>query len=291
MACLTVIAALVLLPLEPRRPPIPEQSPTITLATTTSVRDTELLDHLLPPFEARTGYRVKVIAVGSGQALELGRRGEADLLIVHDPAGERRFLADGFGVERVPLMANQFVLVGPRRDPAGVGAAAAGSERSKAVEALRVIAAAGAARTDVRFVSRADRSGTHTKEKALWALAGGEPGGGWYLESGQGMSATLQIANEHQAYTLSDVGTFLSHRYPLDLAILLEGDTLLANPYHIVTIDPAKFAWLHVAGARALRDYLVSPEAQRSIGAFKREAVGRSLFVPAVPSLPPSPSS
>lgn len=242
----------------------------IVLATTTSVRDSELLAHLLPPFEEASGYRVKVIAVGSGQALELGRRGEADIVIVHDPAGERRFMAQGYGVERVPLMHNEFVIVGPPEDLVGVAAAGA-------VGGFLAIARAGAP-----FVSRADRSGTHSRERELWGIAGIEPGPRWYRESGQGMSATLQIASELRAYALTDIGTFLSHRSPLELIMLVEGDTLLPNPYHVLLPSPTRFPWLNGAGGQALRDYLVSPAAQARIGAYRREASGRALFEPAL---------
>lgn len=241
---------------------------TITLATTTSVRDSRLLDVLLPPFERETGYDVKVLAVGSGQALELGRRGEADLLLVHDPAGERGFMEEGFGVERVPLMHNEFVIVGPPDDPARL-------KGQSAVEAMRRIA-----REKALFVSRADRSGTHTKERALWALAGEMPRSSWYRESGQGMSATLQIADQLAAYALADVGTFFSHRYPLRLEILVEGDSVLHNPYHLVMPDPSRFPWVEHTGARALLQYLVSDEARGLIAEFGRDRGTRALFVP-----------
>ncbi|HWP37619.1 MAG TPA: substrate-binding domain-containing protein [Gemmatimonadales bacterium] len=241
----------------------------LILATTTSIRDAGLLDALLPLFERREGRRVKVLAVGSGQAMEIGRRGEADLLIVHDPEREHAFVAAGLAVERIPLMHNAFVIVGPKGDPARV--------RGNAVaEALRRIAARHA-----RFISRGDRSGTHSKEAALWSAAGVAPRGAWYLEAGQGMGQTLQIASELQAYALTDVGTFLAHKSPLDLEILVEGDTALSNPYHVLLLNPAKFAWLDHAGARRLRDFLLDGEIQRQIGEFGRRAFGRSLFTPA----------
>ncbi len=221
-------------------------------------------------FERTSGYRVKVIAVGSGQAMALGRQGEADVLILHAPAEEQEFMLEGFGTERHALMRNEFVIVGPANDPA----AARGAD---AVAALRSIA-----RADVLFVSRADQSGTHIKESMLWELAGVGPERSRYRESGQGMSATLQIANELQAYTLSDVGTLLSHEYPLELEILVQGDSLLANPYHLVLASSERFPWLNPSGARALRDYLLAPDTQRAIGAFRRGQYGRSLFLPAV---------
>lgn len=242
----------------------------LVLATTTSVRDAGLLDFLLPPFEREAGRRVKVVAVGSGQAMELGRRGEADILILHDPRGEELFVREGYGIEREHMMYNEFVVAGPRSDPAGV------RWLRDAASALAGIASAGA-----RFVSRGDRSGTHKKELELWRRAGIEPQGTWYLESGQGMAATLQIANELQAYVLADIGTFLAHRYPLDLEILLSGDTALFNPYHVVLANPEKFPWVDLQGARALKEYLLSDRGQRAIEAFGRDRFGRSLFHPA----------
>jgi tungstate transport system substrate-binding protein len=244
--------------------------PEVVLATTTSVRDAGLLQEILPAFEESRGYRIKVVAVGSGQAMELGKQGEADILILHAPDQEREFVSAGFGTERHALMHNAFVVVGPGDDPAG-------ARGLDVLASLRSIA-----RGHVLFVSRADRSGTHVKESGLWALAGVEPDRSWYRESGQGMSATLQIANELRAYTITDIGTLLSHKYPLDLEVLVEGDLRLANPYHVVLANPERFPWLNAAGAGALRDYLLSVETQRAIGAFGRERFGRSLFEPIV---------
>ena len=240
----------------------------IVLATTTSVRDAGLLDHLLPPFERATGYTVKVVAVGSGQAIELGRRGEADILLLHDPAGEEDFVADGYGIERRALMHNEFLLVGPGTDPAR-------ARGSDVVSAFRKIAGSG-----TPFVSRGDRSGTHVKELAIWAAVGVTPAAPWYRESGQGMGATLLIADQLRACTLTDVATFLGHRYPLDLTILVEGDTLLRNPYHVIRANPARFPSVNAEGATALWSYLLAPEAQREIGEFRREELGRAIFVP-----------
>jgi tungstate transport system substrate-binding protein len=241
----------------------------VILATTTSLRDAGLLDALLPLFEQRAGRRVKVLAVGSGQAMEIGRRGEADLLIAHDPERELGFVAAGLAEERVPLMHNEFVIVGPPDDPARV-------RGSGAVEGFRRIAGRGA-----RFVSRGDRSGTHAKELALWAAGGVVGRGKWYLEAGQGMGQTLQIASELQAYALADIGTFLAHKSPLDLDVLVEGDSVLHNPYHILRLNPRRFAWLDHEGARRLRDFLLDAEIQRRIGEYGRREFGRSLFAPA----------
>jgi tungstate transport system substrate-binding protein len=249
--------------------PLAAQRKDILLATTTSVRDAGLLDAILPAFERTSGYQVKVIAVGSGQAMELGRRGEADILILHDPAGEERFMADGCGVEREPLAHNEFVLVGPRDDPAG-------ARGTDAVRAMRAIAAAGAT-----FISRGDRSGTHVKELALGQAAGVTPERRWYRETGQGMGATLVVADQLRGYTLTDVATYLSHKGIRDLTLLVEGDTLLRNFYHVVRANPERFPRVNAAGARALEDYLLSPETMRAIGEFGRSRFGRSLFVPA----------
>jgi len=240
----------------------------VILATTTSVRDAGLLEALLPPFERAAGYAVKVIAVGSGQAMELGRRGEADLLVLHDPTGEERFVAQGFGLDRRALMHNEFVLVGPAGDPAAV-------RGLDVIAAFRRIAAARAP-----FVSRGDRSGTHVKELALWTHAGWTPEGEWYRESGQGMGATLVIASELQAYTLTDVATFLAHRLPPALEIQVQGDSILRNPYHVIRVNPGRFPHVNAEGAAALAAYLLSPGTQRMIGEFRRAEMGRSVFVP-----------
>ncbi len=246
----------------------------IVLATTTSVRDTGLLDALLRRFRESSEYRVKVIAVGSGQAMELGRRGEADILILHDPDGERQFVRRGYGARRDPLMHNEFVIVGPPEDPAGL-------RGLSPVAAVRSVATAcrGDAPTCL-FVSRADRSGTHTKEQALWRRAAITPDRLWYRESGQGMSATLQIANELSAYVLTDIGTLLSHRSPLDLPVLIQGDTALHNPYHVVTVNAERFPWINTVGAEVLREFLLSRRAQDLISAFGRTEFGRALFRP-----------
>ena len=247
----------------------------IVLATTTSVRDAGLLQYVLPEFERRSGITVRVLAVGSGQAMALGRRGEADVLILHDPVGELEFVDEGFGIEWRALMHNYFVLIGPPNDPArvrGVGTAAA---------ALAAIAHTGAL-----FVSRGDRSGTHVREETLWRLAGVDPDPQWYRESGQGMSATLQIADELRAYTLADIGTLLAHKAPLELDVFIEHDPALFNAYHIVVANPDRFEWINARGGRALSDFLRSPEIQASIGAFGRAEFGRSLFVPDAASGP-----
>lgn len=253
-----------------RDTPVLQGRRAVVLATTTSARDVGLLDSLLPPFEREYGRRVKVIAVGTGQAMELGRRGEADLLLVHDPPAVRAFLEAGYGIEAELVMYNEFVIVGPPSDLAGVRRA------GSAPEALKAIALRGG-----RFLSRGDRSGTHAREIELWRRAGLDPKGPWYRESGQGMSATLQIASELGAYTLTDIGTFLAHRHPLALELLFSGDTALFNLYHVVLVNPGKFPRVEAEGARRLKAYLLSERGQDAIEAFGRARFGRSLFLPA----------
>jgi tungstate transport system substrate-binding protein len=260
------ILALLLLLLPPLGCSSPSEK-SITLATTTSARDSGLLDALLPRFRARSGIEVKVVAVGTGQALELGRRGDADVLLVHAPDAEKQFIAEGYGVGRRPLMHNDFVFVGPRKDPAGVAG------ETSAVAALRKIAQAQAS-----FVSRGDDSGTHKKEKRLWREAGVRPDGDWYLEAGTGMAATLRVANGKRAYTLTDRGTFLAHRDRLDLAILCEGDPRLRNFYSVMLVNPARHPHVQAEAARRFIDFMTSPAVQTFIGQFGREQYGEPLF-------------
>jgi tungstate transport system substrate-binding protein len=240
----------------------------VVLATTTSVRDAGLLASLLPTFESATGYRVKVIAVGSGQAMELGRRGEADVFLLHDPAGEERFVAEGYGIDRRPLMHNEFLLIGPPSDPAK----ARGADILSAFRAI--------AKAEAPFVSRGDRSGTNARELALWKAVGIEPAEPWYRETGQGMGATLVVTDQLRAYTLTDVATFLSHRSPLALDVICQGDSLLRNVYHVIRANPDRFKRVNVPGALAFADYMVSDSTQRLIGEFRQEELGRSIFVP-----------
>jgi tungstate transport system substrate-binding protein len=256
-------------------PPALVQSREILLATTTSTRDAGLLDSILPEFERRTGYRVKVIAVGSGQALVLGRRGDADVVLAHAPDAERVLADSGYLLNRRLVMHNDFLFVGPATDPAGLRGLN---------DALAAIRRLGAGRGV--FVSRGDQSGTHQLERRLWRDAGLEPpppgGGGtpWYLESGQGMAATLQMADEKLAYTITDRATYLAWRDRLQLLPLVEGDPLLYNVYHVMEVSPHNAPRVNVAGARALADWLVAPETQRRIGEFGRSRFGQSLFVP-----------
>jgi tungstate transport system substrate-binding protein len=261
--------ALLLLLLPFPAPSFPQS--TVLLATTTSTRDAGLLDSLLPAFERGTGWRVKVIAVGSGQALEMGRRGDADVVLAHAPDAERVLFDSGYFTTRRRVMYNDFVVAGPRGDRAGVAG------MTDAVAALGRIA-----RARAPFVSRGDRSGTHQKELTLWRLAAVAPpaAGAWYAESGQGMGATLQIADHRGAYVLTDRATLLAWRARVALVPLVEGDTLLRNVYHVMEVSARNSRRVQAAGARALADFFVSPEAQRLIGAFGRVRFGRSLFIP-----------
>jgi tungstate transport system substrate-binding protein len=241
----------------------------VLLATTTSTQDSGLLDELLPLFEERTGRSIAPISVGSGAALELGERGEADVLLVHSPAAEEAFMAAGFGIERRTVMVNDFVLVGPAEDPAGVSAA-------PTIEA----AMAAIAESEAAFVSRGDDSGTNALELRLWAAAGVEPAGTWYTESGTGMGETLQIAGERRAYTLTDRGTWLALSDRLDLPIVREGDPALLNVYHVIAVNPANGRTIDEAGGRAFLEFVLSPEAQDLIAEFGTARFGEPLFTP-----------
>jgi tungstate transport system substrate-binding protein len=240
----------------------------VILATTTSTQDSGLLDALIPAFEKESGREVKTIAVGSGEAIELGARGEADVVLAHSPAAEEELMAAGKGASRRTVMHNDFVLVGPADDPAGVRGDAPAA-------ALRAIADAGAT-----FISRGDESGTHTFELGLWKDAAVQPAGAWYQESGQGMGATLQIANDKDAYTLSDRGTYLATDAARDLEILVEGSADLLNVYHVIPIAGDAGERVNAAGGKALADFLVDPGTQQTIGAFGVEEFGEPLFVP-----------
>jgi len=245
----------------------------IVLATTTSTRDTGLLDSLLPVFEAKSGFKVKVIAVGTGQAIAMARRGDAEVVLVHAPELEQAMVDSGYFVRRRRIMHNDFVFVGPAADPAKLRGG------RDAVSALRAIASARAP-----FVSRGDRSGTHLRELELWRLVGQTPPapGAWYIEAGQGMAATLQMADEKRAYTITDRSTFLVWQPKLELVPLVEGDTLLYNVYHVMEIPRA------APGPRALADFFVSPEAQEIIARFGQSRFGRPLFVPDAQSILPT---
>jgi tungstate transport system substrate-binding protein len=241
----------------------------VILATTTSTADTGLLDALGPLFKNATEYTLKPIAVGSGAALELGKRGEADVVLAHSPAAEQTFMEEGYGSERRTVMFNDFVIVGPEDDPAGIAG------NPSAVEAMRQIAD-----SQSRFVSRGDESGTNALELRLWKQAGIEPAGEWYIESGTGMGETLTIANEREAYTITDRGTYLALRDRLALPILVEGDKALINIYHVITLNPANGPNINSEGGEAFMTFLLDPATQKFIGEFGIDEFGEPLFTP-----------
>lgn len=242
----------------------------IILATTTSTENSGLLDYLLPRFQRQTGIQVKVVAVGTGQALKLGEDGNADVLLVHAPALEEAFMAAGYGVDRQPVMYNDFVIVGPVDDPAGV------RDAGTAPGAFRRIAESQAA-----FVSRGDESGTHVKEKEIWQAAGTAPAGQWYRSIGQGMGQALTTAAELKAYTLSDRATFLTMKAKgLALEILLEGDRDLLNPYSVIAVNPQRYPQICYAGAKAFIEWITSLPAQELIASFGQDIYGQPVFFP-----------
>lgn len=244
----------------------------VLLATTTSTQDSGLLDVLVPAFEKKSGYTVKTISVGSGQAIALGRRGEADVLLVHSPDDELKLVTEGFGVNRRVVMHNDFVLLGPPADPAKVKGAAT------TAEAFRRIAGAGAT-----FVSRGDSSGTHARERSLWKAADLSPEGKpWYQQTGLGMGETLNVAAEKGGYALSDRGTWLARRRARALAldVVVEGEPLLLSVYHVIEVNPARWPKVNAAGGKAFADFMVTPEAQGIIGTFGAEKFGAPLFFP-----------
>lgn len=244
------------------------ERPSVILATTTSTRDSGLLDELLPIFEKETGYFVKPIAVGSGQAMAMGRRGEADVLLVHSPDAERKFVADAFGVNRRRVMHNDFIIVGPTNDPAGIaGSTTVSGALARVVESKAV------------FISRGDNSGTHALEMKLWQEAGIHPEDvKSYHQTGQGMGQTLAVASEKRAYTLTDRGTWLALRKRLDLALLFEGHTSLLNVYHVIEVNPAKWPKVNAAGAKAFTDFMLSARTQDMIARFGVDTFGGPLF-------------
>ena len=245
-------------------------SDSLILATTTSTFDSGLLDELVPLFEEQTGFNVKVIAVGTGQALEMGRRGDADVLLVHAPAAEEQFVEEGYGVNRQLVMHNDFIIVGPASDPAELRSVPDAMSALRAIQTL-----------EQTFVSRGDDSGTNKLELSIWAELGYDPTGeGWYLESGQGMGATLQIANQREAYTITDRATYLALLDVLDLEILHEGDPSLLNIYHVMQVNPERSSNVQGESAVAFVDFMLSDEAQAIIAEFGVEKFGQPLFVP-----------
>ena len=245
------------------------QSTTVILSTTTSTQDSGLLDTLVPLFEKKTGFTVKTISVGTGQALALAARGEADVALVHAPSLERKYVEEGKMQNRRLVMYNDFVIIGPEDDPAKIKGI------PKAAEALKRIAD-----TQSRFVSRGDKSGTHLLELGLWKQAGVEPTGVWYLESGQGMGQTLGIANDRRAYTITDRGTWLAFQKRISLPILVEKDKPLLNIYSVMEVNPANGPRVNVGGGKAFADFMVAPDTQAVIKSFGIDRYGQPLFVP-----------
>lgn len=266
-AALAIVSALALSACLAGRPSAPAR-PELILATTTSTQDSGLLDVLVPDFEKRTGYKVKATAVGTGAALGLGARGDADVLLVHAPSAEEQFMNDGNGDRRLLVMHNDFVVLGPGSDPAKI-------KGKKVRDAFRAIADARA-----MFISRGDNSGTDILDKALWKQAGIAPDRAWYVESGTGMGQTLIVANEKRAYIITDRGTYLARKAALALEILVEKDAQLLNIYHVVTVNAKKFPRVNQAGADAFADYLVGPDTQKLIGSFGVDKFGAPLFFP-----------
>lgn len=245
------------------------KSHSVILSTTTSTQESGLLDALVPLFEKKTGYSVKTISVGTGQALELAAKGDADVALVHAPSLEKKYIAAGKLTNRRLVMYNDFVIIGPKADPARIGSLKSAAAAMKAIE-----------RDKARFVSRGDNSGTHNLEKSLWKAAGIQPQGSWYIESGQGMGATLAIAQERDAYTLTDRGTYLALQKRVTLPTLVHGDRTLLNIYSVIEVNPANGPRVNQAAGKAFADFMVSAEAQNLITSFGVEKFGQALFVP-----------
>ena len=253
----------------PTPEPTTPVNPTLILATTTSTQDSGLLDVLVPLFEQQTGFTVQTVAVGSGQAMQMGQEGNADVLLVHSPAAEVTFMTDGWGKDRALIMHNDFIIVGPADDPAkikGLGPA----------DAFKAIAT-----TEASFVARADKSGTSTKELGIWAKTGVNPAEtkpAWYIETGQGMGASLTIASEKAGYTLTDRATFLANKDSLQLEILVEGNKTLLNVYHVITVNPDKWPKVNYDGATTFMKFMTDPATQEVIAKFGVEKYGQPLF-------------
>jgi len=239
----------------------------VRMATTTSTANTGLLDYLMPVFEEDTGIKVNFVATGTGKALRHGRDGDVDIVLVHAPPAELTFVEEGFGVERVPIMWNSFVIVGPKGDPAGIG------DCDDIAAVFRRLS-----EEEVAFVSRGDDSGTHKKERAIWEQVGISPQGSWYIEAGQGMGACLAMAGNKLAYTLSDYGTYLSMADKVNLEVVYEGDPLLLNPYALIAINPEVHPHVNREGAEELIKWFTSERVHELIAGFKVH--GQSLFHP-----------
>jgi len=266
----TLLAALALVVTVPSYLPAGQAvSKNVILSTTTSTQDSGLLDVLVPLFEKKSGYSVKTVSVGTGQALELAAKGEADVALVHAPSLEKKYVADGKLLNRRMVMYNDFIILGPANDPAQIK-----STKSSAAAMKRIAASAS------RFVSRGDNSGTHNLEKSLWKSAAIQPKGEWYIESGQGMGATLGIANDRGAYTIADRATYLALQKRLALGILLDGDRPLMNIYSVMEVNPANGTRINTVGGKAFADFMVAPETQTVIKSFGVKKFGQPLFIP-----------
>ncbi len=258
----------------PTAVPAGPANPDLILATTTSTQDSGLLDVLIPLFEQQTGFKVKTTAVGSGAAIQMGQEGNADVLLVHSPAAEKTFMSDGWGKERLLIMHNDFIIVGPAGDPAAIK----GLGPKDAFVAMAKAGDEGKA----TFIARADKSGTSTKELDFWKKAAIDPAGtkpAWYVETGQGMGPTLTIASEKGGYTLTDRATFLANKANLQLEILLEGNNAFLNVYHVITVDPAKWPKVNYEGAVAFGKFMTDPATQEVIGKFGVDKYGQALFI------------
>ena len=249
----------------------PKEKERIILSTTTSTQDSGLLDYILPVFTEETGIEVDVIAVGTGKALQMGKDGEADILLVHAKASEEEFVAEGHGLERKDVMYNDFILVGPKDDPLKLKE----NSPDNILEGLKTLA-----ENQFTFVSRGDDSGTHKKELSIWKEAGIEPEGEWYLSAGAGMGDVLKITDEKQGYTITDRATYLSMKDVLDLDIIIEGDKNLFNQYGVIPVNPNKSDKINEEGAKKFMDWLLSEDTQKLIGEYGVEEFGMPLFVP-----------
>lgn len=278
-ACAQPTAAPTAAPTEAATTAAPTEAPTATvpapanpdliLATTTSTRDSGLLDVLLPLFEQQTGYKVKMVAVGTGEALKMGQEGNADVLLVHAPASEKTYMDGGYGKDRYLVMHNDFIIVGPADDPAKIKGSAATKDAFTAIANAKAL-----------FISRGDDSGTNKAELNLWKAASITPEGDWYIKTGQGMGDTLRIASEKAGYTLTDRATYLALKDTLSLTILFEGDKALLNIYHVITVNPDKWPKVNYTGAKAFADWLVSADVQKFISEFGVDKYGQPLFFP-----------
>ena len=249
--------------------PVDAASTTVILSTTTSTQDSGLLDVLVPLFEKKTGYTIKTLSVGTGQALALAAKGEADVALVHAPALEQKYVAEGKLLNRRLVMYNDFVIIGPAEDPAKI------KGTPRAADAMKKIS-----ESQARFVSRGDKSGTHLLELALWKDAGVQPKGAWYIESGQGMGQTLGIADDRRAYTISDRGTCLAFQKRINLPILVERDRPLLNIYSVMEVNPANGPRVNAEGGKAFAEFMLTPDTQSVIKTFGVERYGQPLFVP-----------